>query len=183
MISGLTFSKPMDCAGSVPRPVGARTARRVMTAPAAVTGNVVNAAVPDVDCARVCFSHIGERPHSKHLLVRTSDGVSLAVCDTGPRTAEHTVVLLHGLCLNQTSWEPQITYLLRRYGRSVRVISQGFVRHRFCGECGRLGRREAAVGEVRVVAVDFGALPPEINSGGKEKTEKGDTDVYSNLPA
>jgi pimeloyl-ACP methyl ester carboxylesterase len=33
------------------------------------------------------------------------------------------VVLLHGLCLNQTLWERQINYLLRRYGRSVRVIS------------------------------------------------------------
>jgi pimeloyl-ACP methyl ester carboxylesterase len=123
MISGLALSKSTDCAGSVPRSIGARSARRVMSAPAAVTGNVVNAAVPDVDSAGVRFSHIGERPHSKHLVVRTSDGVSLAVCDTGPRTAEHTVVFLHGLCLNQTSWERQITYLLRRYGRSVRVIS------------------------------------------------------------
>jgi pimeloyl-ACP methyl ester carboxylesterase len=33
------------------------------------------------------------------------------------------VVFLHGLCLNQTSWGRQITCLLRRYGRSVRVIS------------------------------------------------------------
>jgi pimeloyl-ACP methyl ester carboxylesterase len=123
MISGLALSKSTDCAGSVPRSIGARSARRVMTAPAAVTSNVVNAAVPDVDSAGVRFSHIGERPHSKHLVVRTSDGVSLAVCDTGPLTAEHTVVFLHGLCLNQTSWERQITYLLRRYGRSVRVIS------------------------------------------------------------
>src|SRR5258708_6083484 len=123
MTSGLTLSKSTDCAGSVPRPVGARTARRVMTAHAAVTGNVLNAAVPNVDSARVRFSHIGERPHSKHLLVRTSDGVSLAVYDTGSRSAEHTVVFLHGLCLNQTSWNPQITYLLRRYGRSVRIIS------------------------------------------------------------
>jgi pimeloyl-ACP methyl ester carboxylesterase len=123
MISGLTLSKSTDWAGSVLRPVGARTARRVMTAPAAVTGKVLNAAVPNVDSARVRFSHIGERPHSKHLLVRTSDGVSLAVCDNGPRTAEHTVVFLHGLCLNQMSWKPQISYLLRRYGRSVRVIS------------------------------------------------------------
>src|ERR1700691_4283606 len=123
MTRGLALSKSTDCAGSVPRSIGARSARRVMTAPAAITGNVVNAAVPDVDSAGVRFSHIGERPHSKHLVVRTSDGVSLAVCDTGPRTAEHTVVFLHGLCLNQTSWERQITYLLSRYGRSVRVIS------------------------------------------------------------
>src|SRR5260370_35595270 len=100
MTSGLTLSKSTDCAGSAPRPVGACTARRVMTAPAAVTGNVLNAAVPDVDSARVRFSHIGERPHSKHLVVRTSDGVSLAAGDTGPRPAEATAVCLHGLCLN-----------------------------------------------------------------------------------
>jgi PPE-repeat protein len=41
----------------------------------------------------------------------------------------------------------------------------GFVRHRFCSERGRRGRREAAAGSAGVVAVDFGALPPEINSG------------------
>jgi pimeloyl-ACP methyl ester carboxylesterase len=66
---------------------------------------------------------MGDRPRPKHPLVRTSDGVRLAVCDTGPRTAEHTVVFLHGLCLNRTLWERQITYLQRRYGRSVRIIS------------------------------------------------------------
>ena len=94
-----------------------------MTAPATVRSNLLNEAAPAVDSALVRFSHRGNRPYPKHPLVRTSDGVSLAVCDTGPRSAEHTVVFLHGLCLNQTSWEPQITYLLRRYGRSVRVIS------------------------------------------------------------
>jgi pimeloyl-ACP methyl ester carboxylesterase len=78
---------------------------------------------PVVDSAHVRFSHIGDRPCPRHPLVRTSDGVRLAVCDTGRRTADHTVVFLHGLCLNQTSWERQITYLVRRYGRSVRVIS------------------------------------------------------------
>jgi pimeloyl-ACP methyl ester carboxylesterase len=82
-----------------------------------------NEVAPAVDSALVRFSHIGDRPHPKHPLVRTCDGVRLAVCDTGPHTAEHTVVFLHGLCLNQTSWERQITYLLRRYGQSVRVIS------------------------------------------------------------
>ncbi|MBO0882340.1 MAG: alpha/beta hydrolase [Mycobacterium sp.] len=60
---------------------------------------------------------------SKHPVVSTRDGVSLAVHDTGPRSAEHTVVFLHGLCLNQTLWDRQISYLRRRYGRSVRVIS------------------------------------------------------------
>ena len=66
---------------------------------------------------------IGHRRYAKHLLVRTVDGVSLAVCDTGPRSAEHTVVFLHGLCLDRTSWDCQITHLRRRYGRSVRSIS------------------------------------------------------------
>jgi len=106
MISGQTLSK----------------SRRGTAAPAAIPG-ILNGAVPAVDSAVVRFGHIGDRPRPKHPLVRTSDGVRLAVCDTGPRSAEHTVVFLHGLCLNQASWERQITYLLRRYGRSVRVIS------------------------------------------------------------
>src|ERR1700751_4014183 len=79
--------------------------------------------VPAYDSAVVRISDIGDRTHAKHLLVKTVDGVSLAVCDTGPRTAEHTVVFLHGLCLDRTSWDRQITHLRRRYGRSVRVIS------------------------------------------------------------
>ena len=79
--------------------------------------------VPTFDSAVVRVRHIGDRPNVKQLLVRTVDGVSLAVCDTGPRTVEHTVVFLHGLCLDRTSWDRQVTYLRRRYGRSVRVIS------------------------------------------------------------
>jgi pimeloyl-ACP methyl ester carboxylesterase len=94
-----------------------------MTAPAPVSSNLLNEAAPAVDSGRARFSHLGDPPCPKHQLVRTSDGVRLAVCDTDPRTAEHTVVFLHGLCLSQTSWERQITCLLRRYGKSVRVIS------------------------------------------------------------
>jgi pimeloyl-ACP methyl ester carboxylesterase len=94
-----------------------------MTAPGTVRNNRLHEAAPVVDSALVHVRRRGNLPYPKHPLVRTSDGVRLAVCDTGPRTAEHTVVFLHGLCLNHTSWERQITYLLRRYGRSVRVIS------------------------------------------------------------
>jgi pimeloyl-ACP methyl ester carboxylesterase len=94
-----------------------------MTAPATVASNVLNEAAQAVNSAIVSCSRTGDRPYLSHRLVSTSDGVRLAVCDTGPRTAEHTVVFLHGLCLNQTSWARQITYLLRRYGQSVRVIS------------------------------------------------------------
>jgi len=94
-----------------------------MTAPAMLPCDLRNEDAPALYSAKVRLSHIGDRPYPKHPLVTTSDGVRLAVCDTGPRTAEHTVVFLHGLCLNQTSWERQINYLLRRYGESVRVIS------------------------------------------------------------
>lgn len=63
--------------------------------------------------------------HSYHneVCVRTSDGVRLAVHDSGPPRAEHTVVFLHGLCLTSASWSRQIDYLLGRDGEHVRVIS------------------------------------------------------------
>jgi hypothetical protein len=52
--------------------------------------------------------------------VTTSEGVSLSVREYGPRHAAHTVVLLHGLCLNKDSWTIQIEHLLRQYGDSIR---------------------------------------------------------------
>lgn len=68
---------------------------------------------------------VGKRDEarSSDLCVMTDDGVSLAVRDSGPQTAQHTVVFLHGLCLTRGSWAGQIDYLSRRYGSSVRVIS------------------------------------------------------------
>lgn len=59
----------------------------------------------------------------RHLRVTTDDGVDLAVSDLGPRRPQHTVVFLHGLCLNSTSWAPEIDRIVRRYGPAVRVIS------------------------------------------------------------
>jgi alpha-beta hydrolase superfamily lysophospholipase len=56
--------------------------------------------------------------------VITSDGVRLAVRDygaAGPR--EHTVVLLHGLCLTQSSWALQVRELVRGWGDRVRIIT------------------------------------------------------------
>lgn len=56
--------------------------------------------------------------------VVTSDGVRLAVRDYGSSGArDHTVVLLHGLCLTQSSWALQIRHLVRRWGNSVRIIT------------------------------------------------------------
>jgi pimeloyl-ACP methyl ester carboxylesterase len=56
--------------------------------------------------------------------VTTSDGVRLAVRDYGSADAgDHTVVLLHGLCLTQESWALQIRQLVRRWGNTVRIIT------------------------------------------------------------
>jgi pimeloyl-ACP methyl ester carboxylesterase len=55
--------------------------------------------------------------------VTVRDGVRLAVRDQGPIDAEATVVLLHGLCLEQGSWAGQIRQLTRRWGARVRIIS------------------------------------------------------------
>lgn len=64
--------------------------------------------------------------------VTTSDAVRLAVRDYGSAGArEHTIVLLHGLCLTQASWARQIRHLLRRWGNSVRIITYD---HRGHGE-------------------------------------------------
>jgi pimeloyl-ACP methyl ester carboxylesterase len=56
--------------------------------------------------------------------VTTSDGVQLAVHDYGAADApDHTVVLMHGLCLTQESWATQIRELVSRWGDAVRIIT------------------------------------------------------------
>jgi hypothetical protein len=54
--------------------------------------------------------------------VTTSDGVSLSVRDWGSHAAGHTVVLLHGFCLNKESWNIQMTQLIGRWGNNIRII-------------------------------------------------------------
>jgi len=62
----------------------------------------------------------------------TSDGVRIAVRDYGSTGArEHTIVLLHGLCLTQESWTSQVRHLTRRWGDRVRIITYD---HRGHGE-------------------------------------------------
>jgi pimeloyl-ACP methyl ester carboxylesterase len=56
-------------------------------------------------------------------IVTTSDGVALSVRDRGARAASHTVVLLHGFCLNKESWNIQMTQLISRWGNDIRIIS------------------------------------------------------------
>jgi pimeloyl-ACP methyl ester carboxylesterase len=71
--------------------------------------------------------------------VTTRDGVALAVREYGSRaSADHTVVLLHGLCLDQTSWDLALRPLLRRWGRKIRVITYD---HRGHGRSGHASIR------------------------------------------
>ncbi|HZC93757.1 MAG TPA: alpha/beta fold hydrolase, partial [Mycobacterium sp.] len=47
----------------------------------------------------------------------------LSVRDYGSRAPDHTVVLLHGFCLDQSSWDIQIGQLIREWGNDIRIIS------------------------------------------------------------
>ena len=64
-----------------------------------------------------CSSKLTER------IITTVDGVRLAVRDLHPRRPTATVVLLHGLCLNQASWSLQVRYLTQRWGQQIRIIT------------------------------------------------------------
>jgi pimeloyl-ACP methyl ester carboxylesterase len=66
-------------------------------------------------------------------IVTTSDGVRLSVRDWGSHAAGHTVVLLHGFCLNKESWNIQMRQLIRRWGNDIRIISYD---HRGHGDSG-----------------------------------------------
>jgi pimeloyl-ACP methyl ester carboxylesterase len=66
--------------------------------------------------------HSANRPLIRNRTITTRDGVKLAVRDLGPPTARHTVVLLHGLCLNKESWSIQIAQLISLWGNNIRII-------------------------------------------------------------
>src|SRR6201993_1659090 len=73
------------------------------------------------------------RSLARNRAVTTSDGVRLSVRDAGSRAAGHTVVLLHGFCLNKDSWNIQMRQLIRRWGNDIRIISYD---HRGHGDSG-----------------------------------------------
>jgi pimeloyl-ACP methyl ester carboxylesterase len=95
--------------------------------------------------------------------VITSDGVRLAVRDYGSAGArDHTVVLLHGLCLTQSSWALQVRHLVSRWGNSIRIITYD---HRGHGNSGgaemhtyRIDRLAADLAEVLTVLNVTGPL-------------------------
>lgn len=67
--------------------------------------------------------------------VTTDDGVRLAVRDyRSERADDPTVVLLHGLLLNQDSWNLQVGQLRRQYGNRIRIITYDHRGHGRSGE-------------------------------------------------
>ena len=73
------------------------------------------------------------RSLTRNRIVTTSDGVRLSVRDAGSHDAGHTVVLLHGFCLNKESWNIQTTQLIHHWGNNIRIISYD---HRGHGDSG-----------------------------------------------
>ncbi|WP_101946584.1 alpha/beta fold hydrolase [Mycobacterium sp. 3519A] len=78
-------------------------------------------------------------------IVVVRDGIRLAVRDQGPRHPEATVVLLHGLCLEQGSWADQIRQLTRQWGDRIRIISYD---HRGHGESDSAPKRTYTVSQL-----------------------------------
>src|SRR6201987_1009409 len=87
---------------------------------------------PPTRCSRRGMPGTGRSLVCSRILA-TSDGVPLSVRDCGSRTADHTVVLLHGFCLNKDSWNIQMAQLIRLWGNNIRIISYD---HRGHGDSG-----------------------------------------------
>lgn len=77
--------------------------------------------------------------------VINADGTLLLATDYGPRTAEHTLILLHGLCLDQTSWSTPITLLHKRFSDRLRIVTYD---HRGHGRSGRAPTRTYTVDQL-----------------------------------
>lgn len=85
---------------------------------AAPKPDLAPAALPNVATTRSSGDSYVDRT------VTTGDGVRLAVRDYGSQRADDpTVVLLHGLLLNQESWDLQVHHLRRQWGSRVRIIT------------------------------------------------------------
>jgi pimeloyl-ACP methyl ester carboxylesterase len=86
----------------------------------------------------------GRTSHTERTVV-VRDGVRLAVRDQGPRHAEATIVLLHGLCLEKGSWAGQIRHLTHQWGDRIRIISYD---HRGHGASGSAPKRTYTVAQL-----------------------------------
>jgi pimeloyl-ACP methyl ester carboxylesterase len=84
-------------------------------------------------------------------IVTTRDGVQLAVRDQGPLRADATIVLLHGLCLQQATWANQIRQLTGLWGDRIRIITYD---HRGHGRSGAAPTRTYVVGQLAADLAD-----------------------------
>ena len=92
--------------------------------------------------------------------VITNDGVRLAVRDYGSAGArDHTVVLLHGLCLTQSSWELQVRHLIRQWGNSIRIITYDHRGHGLSASAGMDTYR------IDRLAADLAVLTTDVRCG------------------
>ncbi len=96
----------------------------------------VRASTPAIAAGRMA----GSQPRRRTVL--TDDGARLACTDYGDPTAAHTLVFLHGLCLNSTSWTQHISWLTRRYGPALRIIAYD---HRGHGDSGAAPARSYTI--------------------------------------
>lgn len=69
--------------------------------------------------------------HGRRRVVRTDDGIALAVREFGDADAPLTVVFVHGHCLHTHSWARLRSHLSRTWGTAVRMV---FYDHRGHGE-------------------------------------------------
>jgi pimeloyl-ACP methyl ester carboxylesterase len=97
------------------------------------------------------------RSLARNRIVTTSDGVRLSVRDWGSRAAGHTVVLLHGFCLNKESWNIQMTQLIRRWGDAIRIISYD---HRGHGDSGNASMHTYRIDRLAELLVALGVTGP-----------------------
>jgi pimeloyl-ACP methyl ester carboxylesterase len=88
------------------------------------------------------FLHSRPRAERTERIVTVRDGVQLAVRDHAPENPDATIVLLHGLCLEQGSWAGQIRHLTRQWGDRIRIISYD---HRGHGRSGSAPKRTYTV--------------------------------------
>jgi pimeloyl-ACP methyl ester carboxylesterase len=89
-------------------------------------------------------------------LVSARDGVRIAVADSGPMDADHTIVLLHGLCLSRQSWSTPAYLLSESLSDGVRIISYDHRGH------GRSQRAPTATYHVDQLADDLADILEEL---------------------
>jgi pimeloyl-ACP methyl ester carboxylesterase len=97
---------------------------------------------------------------STERIVTVRDGVRLTVREQGPAHPDATVVLLHGLCLEQESWAGPIRQLTRKCGNRIRIISYD---HRGHGQSGAAPKRTYTVEQL---AEDLADVLTALHVGG-----------------